>query len=73
MGKEGFAELEKNGWDTFPDLAAADVDLEATVVLDVSVDAMITLMKEPHWRQCVDLMLAFITEELETDWLAQVS
>ncbi len=46
-------------------------DLEAALVLDLSLSAMVIIMAD-RLTQCVDLLLKFITTELEEDWLAQV-
>ena len=53
-------------------LEVNSVNLEAALVLDLSLSAMVNLMKESHWQLCVDLLLKFIIEDMEVDWLAQV-
>ena len=53
-------------------LKVNSVNLEAALVLDISLSAMVNIMKESHWKLCVNLLLKFIIEDMEVDWLAQV-
>ncbi len=46
--------------------------LEPSLVLDLTLYAMVKVIKSQSWEVCLSMLINFIIEDLESDWLAQV-